>query len=96
MKTKILFAALMLLSSMAVSAGAAGSESTDRSNVETPKVYHAGGKHDQRAHEATLRARANGQRVERTPVHAGGRHDARSHEAAIKADEATRSEKELR
>lgn len=61
---------------------------SDKSGVaDTPKVYHAGGRHDQRLHEATLRARANGQKMERLPVHAGGRHDAWAHEAAIKADE---------
>lgn len=55
-----------------------------------PRVYHAGGKHDQRGHEATLRARARGQRVEDTNVHAGGRHDAQTHKAAIRADEIQR------
>ena len=96
MKTMNKFASLMLLSLVTISAGAATSEPAERSSAEAPKVYHAGGKHDQRAHEATLRARANGQKVERTSVHAGGRHDARSHEAAIKADEAAQSEKESR
>jgi hypothetical protein len=55
--------------------------------VEMPRTYHAGGRHDQRLHEASLRARAKGQKMERLPVHAGGRHDAQAHEAAIKADE---------
>lgn len=55
--------------------------------AEMPTVYHAGGRHDQRLHEATIRARANGQKMERPSMHAGGRHDTQAHEAAIKADE---------
>ena len=55
--------------------------------VDAPKAYHAGGRHDQRLHEAAVRARANGQTMERASMHAGGRHDERSHEAAIRADE---------
>lgn len=55
-------------------------------NTVATKVYHAGGRHDQKLHEAAVRARANGQRMTPTTVHAGGRHDARAHEAAMKAE----------
>jgi hypothetical protein len=54
--------------------------------AQSPKVHHAGGRHDQKLHEAAERARANGQRMPQTTVHAGGRHDVRAHEAAMKAD----------
>lgn len=53
---------------------------------ETPKVYHAGGRHDQKLREAAVRARANGQKMEQTAVHAGGRHDVQAHEAAMRAE----------
>lgn len=58
-------------------------------------VYHAGGpRHDEWAHEATLRARERGQKTQQPAVHPGGRHDQVPHEAALRAqrqsDEATR------
>jgi hypothetical protein len=53
----------------------------------TTKVYHAGGRHDQRGHEATLRARARGQTMATNGQHAGGRHDVNGHEAAMRAEE---------
>lgn len=73
--------------STAVFAQAAPSDSPAQKPSETPKVYHAGGKHDQRLHEAAIRARENGQKMEQTTMHAGGRHDVQSHEAAMRADE---------
>lgn len=53
---------------------------------ETPKVYHAGGRHDQKLHEAAVRARANGQKMEQTAVHPGGRHDVQAHKAAMRVE----------
>jgi Ni/Co efflux regulator RcnB len=77
------FAFIASTAAMAQSSPAAdGSQQT-----ETPKAYHAGGRHDQHSHEAMLRAQANGQKIEQTTVHAGGRHDQRGHEAAMKADQ---------
>lgn len=70
-------------SSMAVEAAAP----SEAAKADLPKVFHAGGRHDQVAHEAAVRARANGHRMERTTFHAGGRHDERAHQAAIRADE---------
>lgn len=51
------------------------------------KVYHAGGKHDQYAHERSEKAKANGKTMQESAVHAGGRHDEQSHKAAIKAQQ---------
>lgn len=58
------------------------------SKAQAPdKVFHPGGRHDQRGHEATLRAKAAGQRMQEPVVHPGGKHDEASHKAAIKADQ---------
>jgi hypothetical protein len=56
------------------------------------KVYHAGGRHDQRGHEATLRARARGETMATNGQHAGGRHDVNGHEAAMRAEERKQAE----
>lgn len=53
---------------------------------ESTPIHHAGGRHDQKLHEAAERARANGHRMQQTTMHAGGRHDVRAHEAAMKAE----------
>jgi hypothetical protein len=82
------FASVLTLAFIASTAAVAqSSPAADRPQAEAPKAYHAGGRHDQRSHEAMLRARANGQKMAQTTVHAGGRHDQRAHEAAMKADE---------
>jgi opacity protein-like surface antigen len=87
MKTFIA-AALVALAAITSSSMAAETVAANESaKAGTATVYHAGGKHDQRQHEAALRARANGQKLERIAIHAGGRHDARGHEAASRADE---------
>jgi Spy/CpxP family protein refolding chaperone len=87
--TLILVAAGAAMSSLVAFAQPAA---TAEPATKAPPVYHAGGRHDQKLHEAALRARADGQRMEAT-MHAGGRHDARVHEAAIKA-EATRGSRD--
>ena len=69
------------------SAMAQSTANSDHQQAETPKAYHAGGRHDQASHEAMLRAQANGQKMDQATAHAGGRHDQRTHEAAMKADE---------
>lgn len=53
-----------------------------------PKVYHAGGKHDQTGHEAAEKAKAQGKTMKEPTTHAGGKHDVQGHKAAIKADQA--------
>jgi hypothetical protein len=80
----LLFGAVL---STSVFAQTAPSDAPSQKASETPKVYHAGGKHDQRQHEAAIRARENGQKLEQTTMHAGGRHDVQSHEAAMRAEE---------
>lgn len=55
--------------------------------AEKPAVYHGGGKHDQKGHEAAVKAKATGQKMEEPAVHAGGKHDEQSHKSAIKADQ---------
>jgi hypothetical protein len=87
MKSLALASVLALASIVSTNAMAQSSPSADRPQADAPTAYHAGGRHDQRSHEAMLRARANGQKMAQTTVHAGGRHDQRAHEAAMKADE---------
>jgi hypothetical protein len=62
--------------------------------VEKPKVHHAGGKHDQMAHEASEKAKAHGQPMQDMGMHAGGKHDMQGHKAAIKADQANKPAEE--
>lgn len=90
MKSTLALTALLV--GAAVSTAAVAQPAATESGAKAPaKVYHPGGKHDQRAHEATLRARANGQKLERPAVHPGGKHDAQLHEAAIRAEEKQRA-----
>jgi hypothetical protein len=57
---------------------------------EAPKkVYHAGGRHDQKGHEAAVRAKEQGKKMEEPAVHPGGKHDERGHKAAINAEQKT-------
>lgn len=51
-----------------------------------PPVYHAGGKHDQKQHEAALRAKEVNGPMKAPAQHAGGKHDQKQHENAIRAD----------
>ena len=86
---KTLKIAAVALAATVLAAGSAIAQSTPRPeplNQESTKVHHAGGRHDQKLHEAAERARANGHRMQQTTVHAGGRHDVRAHEAALKAE----------
>lgn len=72
----------------ATDAPAAKPEAKPDSKAQTPdKVFHPGGRHDQRGHEATLRAKAAGQRMQEPVVHPGGKHDEAAHKAAIRADQ---------
>lgn len=67
---------------------AAKPETKPDSKAQAPdKVFHPGGRHDQRGHEATLRAKAAGQRMQEPVVHPGGKHDEAAHKAAIRADQ---------
>lgn len=53
------------------------------------KVFHAGGgRHDELAHNAALRARQEGRRMAEPKVHPGGRHDEAAHKAALRAQRA--------
>lgn len=52
------------------------------------KVFHAGGRHDELAHKAALRARQEGLRMAEPKVHPGGRHDEMAHRAALRAQRA--------
>lgn len=73
----------------ALAAGAALAQPTPKSEQTNPQaatLHHAGGRHDQKLHEAAELARANGHRMQQTTMHAGGRHDVRAHEAAMKAE----------
>jgi hypothetical protein len=100
MKALPLFTALFAAVTVTVSApllAQAPAEKSDQpaaSQAQAPKkeaskAYHAGGpRHDQRAHEATLQARQQGQKLEEPKVHPGGRHDQSSHEAALRAQQA--------
>jgi hypothetical protein len=90
----VAFAALAAVTTPSV-AGQPATPGSDR-QPEMSKAYHAGGRHDQRSHEAMLRARASGQVMERMAVHAGGRHDQRAHEVAIRADEKRAAEQDAR
>ena len=86
-KTLNIVAAVAAASILA--AGSALAQSTPKAEPAKPdaeKVHHAGGRHDQRLHEAAERARANGRHMQQTTMHAGGRHDVRAHEAAMKAE----------
>ena len=86
---KILQIVTAAIAATVLAAGSALAQSTakpEQPNQESTKVHHAGGKHDQRLHEAAERARANGHRMQQTTMHAGGRHDVRAHEAAMKAE----------
>jgi hypothetical protein len=71
-------------------AGTSDSKSEPRTETkaEKPKVYHAGGKHDQKGHEAAEKAKAQGKTMKEPAAHAGGKHDVQGHKAAIKADQA--------
>lgn len=91
MKTTVIALAALLAGVLASAATGAQPASTGSdARADAPKVYHAGGKHDRRAHEAALKARTDGRKVARPAVHPGGRHDAQLHEAAIRADEKRR------
>jgi hypothetical protein len=68
-------------------APAAPATAASDAKTEAPKVYHAGGKHDQKGHEASEKAKAKGQKMQEPAVHAGGRHDENQHKAAIKAEQ---------
>jgi len=83
--TFAVIAALSLASGAVVAQTGANAEPSKMEG--TTKVYHAGGRHDQRGHEATLRARARGQTMTTNGQHAGGRHDVNGHEAAMRAEE---------
>jgi hypothetical protein len=79
--------AVLAFIALAVS-GAAFAQSTaagEAPQAQTPKVYHAGGRHDRAAHEAALRAKAEGTLMKEPKMHAGGRHDMQSHQAALRA-----------
>ncbi len=88
--TTMLVIAAVALASGTAFAQTSGEDPSAKTEAPT-KVYHAGGKHDQRAHEATLRARARGETMATNGQHAGGRHDVKQHEAAMNA-EARKSE----
>lgn len=86
---KTLKIAAAALAATVLAAGSALAQSTptpEPLNQESTKVHHAGGRHDQKLHEAAEAARVNGHRTQQTTVHAGGRHDVRAHEAAMKAE----------
>jgi hypothetical protein len=83
--TLAVIAAFSLASGAAVAQTGANAEPSKAE--PTSKVYHAGGRHDQRGHEATLKARARGQTMATNGQHAGGRHDVNGHEAAMRAEE---------
>ena len=88
---KALMIAAAVVAATVLAAGSAFAQSTpkpEQPNQESTKVHHAGGRHDQKLHEAAERAKANGHRMQQTTVHAGGRHDVRAHEAAMKSDAA--------
>jgi hypothetical protein len=88
MNKQMTFAVIAALSLASGSGFAQTSANAEPSKAEpTSKVYHAGGRHDQRGHEATLRARARGQTMATNGQHAGGRHDVNGHEAAMRAEE---------
>jgi hypothetical protein len=69
----LLGAAVAFSAGTAVGQPAAQEEPTPA--TKPGKVTHAGGRHDQSGHEATLRARAQGQTTPKTAVHSGGRHE---------------------
>jgi hypothetical protein len=89
MKTlKVATAALAATVLVAGSALAQPTPGPEQMKQESTPIHHAGGRHDQKLHEAAERARANGHRMQQTTAHAGGRHDVRAHEAAMKSDAA--------
>lgn len=51
------------------------------------KLYHAGGRHDAKGHEAAVRAKESARPMQEPAQHPGGRHDETGHKAAIKAGE---------
>lgn len=66
---KTLKIAAVALAATALAAGSAIAQSTPRPeplNQESTKVHHAGGRHDQKLHEAAEWARANGHRMQQT------------------------------
>lgn len=59
---------------------------TQPAGPEESNAYHAGGRHDQKAHEASLKAKKSGQKMAEPKVHPGGpRHDEPAHKAALRA-----------
>lgn len=87
MKTLMIAAASLAATVLAAgSALAQPAPKPEQANKDAATVYHAGGRHDQKLHEAAERARANGHRMQPTTMHAGGRHDVRAHEGAMKAE----------
>lgn len=79
-------AALAFITLAASGSAFAQATATDEApQAGTPKVYHAGGRHDKATHEAALRAKAEGKLMADAKVHAGGRHDVKAHQAALRA-----------
>lgn len=86
MKTSKIAVAAALAGLVSLASAAQPTVTSEAESASPPAVFHAGGRHDQKLHEATIRARAGGQRMQQTTVHAGGRHDERGHAAALRAD----------
>lgn len=81
--SSLLMTALAL--SFAATTSPAGAQSQTEARAEQPKVFHAGGRHDEQAHKAALRAKREGWRMTEPKVHPGGRHDEQAHKAALRA-----------
>lgn len=73
---------------VATAAPAAFAQSETTTNADEPKVIHPGGRHDEHAHKAALRAKKGGERMAEPKVHPGGRHDESTHRAALRAQRA--------
>jgi Ni/Co efflux regulator RcnB len=76
-----------LASAQTAPAGSDAKKETTEAKKDATKVYHAGGKHDQKAHEASVRAKEAGKKMEEPTMHPGGKHDVTGHKAALKAEQ---------
>lgn len=75
----------VLTALIVATASPAGAQSQTEAKAEQPNAFHAGGRHDEQAHKATLRAKQEGWRMAEPKVHPGGRHDEFPHRAALRA-----------
>ena len=87
MKSFPLLSALVAVA-VATTAPVAIAQSQTSMTADEPKVVHPGGRHDEHAHKAALRAKKEGRRMVEPKVHPGGRHDESTHKASLREQRA--------